>query len=184
VLGMGLAPATTWGFFGAVAHILNHTIMKGCLFLVAGAFIYKAGLRDIREFRGLGKRMPYTSAVFTIAALSMIGVPPTVGFATKLFLMVAALETYNYAFAGALLLNSLLELVYFGRLIERIYLLHDEPEAELDGGRRDEKKIPHSMLIPMFIFAALCIIAGIFWLTNLATPLIEPLTDLCTGVMP
>ncbi|MCD6203825.1 MAG: monovalent cation/H+ antiporter subunit D family protein [Methanophagales archaeon] len=186
VLGMGLAPATTWGFFGAVAHILNHTIMKGCLFLVAGAFIYKAGLRDIREFRGLGKRMPYTSAVFTIAALSMIGVPPTVGFATKLFLMVATLETYNYAFAGVLLLNSLLELVYFGRLIERIYLLHEEPESEseLNGGTRDEKRIPYSMLIPMFIFAALCIIAGIFWLTNLATPLIEPLTDLCTGVMP
>ena len=132
--------------------------------------------------------MPYTSAVFTIAALSMIGVPPTVGFATKLFLMVATLETYNYAFAGVLLLNSLLELVYFGRLIERIYLLHEEPqpesESELNGGTRDEKRIPHSMLIPMFIFAALCVIAGLFWLTNLATPLIEPLTNLCTGVMP
>ncbi len=186
MLGVGLAPTSIWGFFGAVAHILNHTIMKACLFLVAGAFIYKAGLHDIRDFRGLGRRMPYTSAAFTIAALAMIGVPPTTGFATKLFLMIATLETSSYAFAGVLLLNSLLELVYFGRLIERIYFLHGEPVPEPDGGvaEADEHELPHSMLIPIFIIASLCIIAGIFWLTSLGTPLIEPLSNLCAGVMP
>ncbi len=177
VLGVGLAPTTTWGFLGAVAHILNHTIMKGCLFLVAGAFIYRSGIWDIREFNGLGKRMPITSAVFTIAGLSMIGVPPTTGFATKLFLMIATLKTYNYAFAGVLLLNSLLELVYFGRLIERIYFLGE-------GHGKREHEIPCSMMIPMLIFGVLCVIGGIFWLTGFAAPLIVPLSSMCGGVMP
>lgn len=191
VLGIGLSPITAWGLLGAIAHISNHAIMKGCLFLAAGAFIYKYDLWDIRDFEGLGKKMPYASAAFTIAAISMIGVPPSAGFATKLFLIFASLQSVEvfagsaYVFVGVLLLSSLLNLVYFWRVIERMYFVkHDEA---LNGGERETKKseIPLSMLVPTLILAALCIVIGILWLTMMPLPFIEDaLFELGVEVVP
>ena len=189
VLGIGLSPITTWGLLGALAHISNHAIMKGCLFLAAGAFIYKYDLWDIRDFEGLGKKMPYASAAFTLAALSMIGVPPSTGFATKLFLIFASLKateveafsSAGYVFVGVLLLSSLLNLVYFWRVIERMYFVKKE---ELNGGER-EGDAPLSMLVPMLLLAALCIVVGILWLTRLPLPLIgDALSELGVEVLP
>ena len=74
VLGIGLSISSrslTWGgLTPACMHILNHALMKGCLFLGAGAFIYKADLWNIADLRGMGRRMPLTSAAFAVAALS------------------------------------------------------------------------------------------------------------------
>lgn len=190
VLGIGLAPMSAWGLVGAVAHILNHAIMKGCLFMAAGAFIYKLGLRDIRDFEGLGKKMPYASAAFAIAAISMIGVPPSTGFATKLFLILASLQATEtlpvsgYIFVAVLLTSTLLNLAYFWRVIDRIYFVKSE---EGDGGGRETKKadVPLSMVVPMLILAALCIVVGILWLTKVPLPFIgQVLTDLGAGVLP
>jgi len=176
ILGVGLSPLSVWGLYGAVAHILNHAVMKGCLFLAAGAFIHKEGLRDIRDFEGLGKKMPYASAAFTIAAISMIGIPPAAGFASKLFLILASLEASQYPFVAILLLSTLLNLVYFWRVIDRMYFVGHEEAT--DGGE-SEGSLPLSMIVPMLILAALCIILGIFWLTELPLPLFhEILSDL------
>ncbi len=191
VLGIGLSPISAWGLLGATAHISNHAIMKGCLFLAAGAFIYKYGLRDIRDFEGLGKKMPYTCAAFTLAAISMIGVPPSTGFATKLFLILASLQATEvfswsaYVFVAVLLLSSLLNLVYFWRVIERMYFVKSK-EAR-NGGEREENKgeLPLSMLLPMLILAALCMVVGILWLTTLPLPFItDALSELGAGVLP
>jgi multicomponent Na+:H+ antiporter subunit D len=190
VLGIGLSPISAWGLLGATAHISNHAIMKGCLFLAAGAFIYKYGLRDIRDFEGLGKKMPYTCAAFTLAAISMIGVPPSAGFATKLFLILASLQATEvfswsaYVFVAVLLLSSLLNLVYFWRVIERMYFV--KSKEVLDGGEREPKKaeLPLSMLLPTLILAALCIAVGILWLTKLPMPfIIDTLSELGAGVL-
>ena len=83
MLGVGLCTSTTLGLTPAMMHILNHALMKACMFLAAGAFIYKFDLWEITDFRGLGRKMPYTSIAFILAALSMIGMPPSVGFVTK-----------------------------------------------------------------------------------------------------
>ncbi|MHC1611456.1 MAG: proton-conducting transporter transmembrane domain-containing protein, partial [Candidatus Methanospirareceae archaeon] len=170
LLGVGLSPLSVWGLFGAVAHILNHAVMKGCMFLAAGAFIHKAGLWEIRDFEGLGRKMPYASAAFTIAAISMIGIPPGAGFASKLFLILASLEASQYPFVAILLLSTLLNLVYFWRVIDRMYFVGHEHEEETDGGEK-EGGLPLSMILPMLILAALCIILGIFWTTELPLPL-------------
>jgi len=190
VLGIGLTPMSAWGLVGAVAHILNHAIMKGCLFMAAGAFIYKFGLRDIRDFEGLGKKMPYASFAFSIAAISMIGVPPSTGFATKLFLIIASLQAtetspvFGYILVAVLLTSTLLNLSYFWRVIDRIYFIKSE---EGHGGGEETKKanLPLTMVVPMLILAALCIVVGILWLTNLSSPLVgQVLTNLGVGVLP
>jgi multicomponent Na+:H+ antiporter subunit D len=188
VLGIGLSPISSWGLLGAVAHLSNHTIMKGCLFMAAGAFIYKYGLWDIRDFEGLGKKMPYASAAFTLAAISMIGVPPSTGFVTKLFLILAALHStevfsgFAYVFVAVILLSSLLNIVYFWRVIERMYFVKNE--EELNGGIK-EGDAPLSMLIPMLLLASLCIVVGMLWLTKIPLPFIaNAFSELGVGVLP
>ena len=172
VLGVGLF-STQWGLTGALIHILNHAITKGCLFMVAGAIIYRTGLWNIRDFTGLGKKMPYTCAAFTIAALSMIGVPPTVGFITKLCLLLASLEAVEYVFVGVILASTLLNLVYFWRVIERMYFVREEEVGEKEGKSEIKKdEAPMSMVVPALILGALCVIVGILWLAGPETPLL------------
>jgi len=147
--------------------------MKGCLFLVAGAFIYKGNLWEIKDFQGLGRKMPYTCAAFVIAAISMIGVPPSVGFASKLYIILASLEAKQFVFVGVLLLSSLLNLVYFWRVIETMYMKVEEGTEHIHTSRAPRDEIPLSMLIPVWILSSLCIVMGILWLTKIPIPILN-----------
>ncbi|MCK9406518.1 MAG: monovalent cation/H+ antiporter subunit D family protein [Methanothrix sp.] len=183
LLGLGLSPLSPWGLVGAAAHILNHAIGKGCLFMCAGAISQQEGLRDIRDFEGLGKKMPHVCAAFTIAALSMIGIPLTAGFASKLFLIVASLNAAQYPFVAVLLLSGLLNLVYFWRVIDQMYFVKHKGTENAVEVRETGKSLPLSMVAPILILASLCIIMGIIWLTNIPMPLINHiLSNLRMGV--
>jgi len=177
MLAVGLSTSAThypWsGLTPASMHILNHALMKGCLFLVAGAFIYKANLWEIEDFKGLGRRMPYTCAAFVIAALSMIGVPPSVGFTSKLYIILASLEAKQYVFVAVLLLSSLLNLVYFWRVIETMYMKVEEGTEDTHTSHVPRDEIPLSMLIPILTLSSLCILMGILWLTKIPIPILN-----------
>jgi multicomponent Na+:H+ antiporter subunit D len=101
-------------------------------------------------------------AAFVIAALSMIGIPPTAGFFSKWYLLLGTIEASQWALTAVILISSLLNAVYFFRVIENAYLEpdhgdHDEEHhAEAEG---DEA--PASMLVPTLIMAAAIIIVGL-----------------------
>ena len=118
----------------------------------------------------------------------MIGVPPSAGFVTKLFLILAALHStevfygYAYVFVAVILFSSLLNIVYFWRVIERMYFV--KTEEALNGGVK-EGDAPMSMLMPMLLLAALCIVVGMVWLTKIPLPFIaDTLSELGLGVLP
>jgi len=167
VLGMTLL-GSHWGLEGGLMHLLNHCLMKGALFMAACAIIYKAGLWDIRDFEGLAKRMPYTSAAFLLAALSMIGIPPSVGFVTKVYLILGSLDAGQLVFVIVILASSLLNLVYFWRVIETMYMKGGKGVPEQ---KRDEA--PLSILIPTVVLASLSIIVGILWLIGTPLPILK-----------
>ncbi len=177
LLGVGLSPVSPWGLVGAVAQILNHAIGKGCLFMSAGAIAQQEGLRDIRDFAGLGKKMPYASTAFTIAALSMIGIPPMAGFASKLFLIIASLDAAQYPFVAVLLLSGLLNLVYYWRVIDQMWFVKPDETKDTGAVKEKGKALPLSMTAPMLFLASLCIIVGIIWLTNIPLPLINHILE-------
>jgi multicomponent Na+:H+ antiporter subunit D len=166
---LGIALLTPTGIKGSLLHILNHALMKGCLFLVVGAVVYRTGLTSIEDFKGLGKKMPVSMAAFTVAALSMIGVPLTVGFVSKWYLVLAAIETGLWPVVAVLLLSSLLMAVYFWRVIDNLYFVPAvEPAPELRPSSASHSSNPHEvrdapalMLWPTVISAALCVIFGI-----------------------
>lgn len=182
MLAVGLSTSVTedpWnGLTPALMHILNHALMKGCLFLAAGAFIYKADLWLIKDFRGLGKRMPYTSAAFVLAAISMIGVPPSVGFVSKLYIILAAIEAKKIIFVAVLLLSSLLNLVYFWRVIETMYMKRAEEEDHSHSTLMSKDEAPFWMLAPVLTLASLCIVMGVLWLAKIPMPILDQVNSL------
>jgi multicomponent Na+:H+ antiporter subunit D len=177
MLAVGLSTSAgnyPWcGLTPALMHILNHALMKGCLFLVAGAFIYKADLWDIAELRGLGRKMPYTCAAFVIAAISMIGVPPSVGFVSKLYIILASLGARKFVFVAVMLVSSLLNLVYFWRVIETMYMKGGEGEEHSHSSISPRDEIPLSMLIPVLGLASLCMVMGVLWLAGITIPILN-----------
>jgi multicomponent Na+:H+ antiporter subunit D len=173
MLAIGLSTSTSLGLTPALMHILNHALMKGCLFLVAGAFIYRGERWNIKDLQGLGRRMPYTCFAFILAALSMLGMPPSVGFITKWYLIIAIFEAKQYFFIGILFASVLLTLTYFWRVVESLYL------KEGEGGETGivKTEIPLSMLIPVFILASSCFVMGVIWLMEIPLPIIETINS-------
>ena len=183
MLGVGLCTSTTLGLTPVLMHILNHAVMKGCMFMVACAFIHKAGLRDINDFVGLGRKMPYASFAFILAALAMIGMPPSVGFVTKLYLILAALDAGQYIFVAVIFFSTLLMIVYFWRVIETMYIRVEEGKGS--GSEITVDEMPMSMLTPTLILAFLCFVIGIVWLSGVPSPILDGVNSgFGLGVLP
>ena len=141
ILGIGFATAT--GLTAAILHLFNHALMKGALFLALGCVYYRFGMTNMEQMRGIGQRMPWTMAAFVAGSLSLIGVPLTVGFISKWYLVMAALERGWWPLAVAVLAASLLALVYVWRVVEAAYF-----QAPSPAHGNEISEAPRSMLIP------------------------------------
>jgi len=89
---LGISLANINGLTATVLHIFNHALMKGALFLALGALCYQVGNTKMNRLNGVGKQMPWTFMAIAIGGLSLIGVPLTVGFISKWYLILASLE--------------------------------------------------------------------------------------------
>lgn len=152
---LGLSLVSVAGLMSGLIHIFNHALMKGALFMAVGAVFYRVGSVDISAFRGLGKQMPLTMAAFTIAGLSIVGVPLTVGFVSKWYLVTAALDQSHWAIAALVLAGSLLAVIYIGRVLEAAYLQSASPDSE------PVQEAPWLMLLPMWLLVLANLYFGI-----------------------
>jgi len=152
-LGIGMASSS--GLTGSIVHMFNHAVAKGAIFLLLGCVALRIGQPAMSQLAGLAKRMPLTAAGLVVGGLSLIGIPGTVGFVSKWYLVLAALEKGWWWLAGLVLMSSLLAVVYVWRVIEVCYFR--EPSAEL----KDVDEAPLSMLIPAWIFVIACIYFGL-----------------------
>lgn len=140
VLGIGLATET--GLTAAILHLFNHALIKGALFLVLGCVFYRLGSVRLGAMKGLAKRMPWTMAAFVIGGLSLIGVPLTVGFISKWYLILGALESGWWPVVVVVILGSLLSLIYVWRVVEMVY--RQDPDDDLP----EASEAPLSLLLP------------------------------------
>ncbi len=162
-IGLGIGLANPFGIIGAVLHILNHGLMKACLFLVAGNFRMKLGHSNIKDFNDtLRKKMPWTTAAFAAGALAMVGIPPTVGFFSKWYLVLGTIENKSWHFLVVILLSSLLNAVYFFRIIEKIYFKsHDGSQVNEEKQPIKRSEVTISMLVPTLVLAVALFIFGL-----------------------
>tara|TARA_E500000178_G_scaffold354577_1_gene424021 strand:- start:10977 stop:12374 length:1398 start_codon:yes stop_codon:yes gene_type:complete len=126
-------------FIAAVYHLVAHAFGKITLFFAAGAIYTSLHKVEISELRGVGFQMPVTMICFSIAAVSMIGLPPTAGFITKWFIFSGATDWKFLLAVGVMTLSTLLNIGYFFPIIFNAFFRKPlEIDSSVDG--LDKKK--------------------------------------------
>lgn len=153
---VGLAVGTQLGLTGTLLHIFNHALMKGAAFLCAGAIIFRLETRDLKEFSGVGRKMPITTIFFAVSLFALIGMPPLNGFISELTLLTATIQA-NVGWLGfAIVLNSILSSAFYLRVLKALI------QPTLSNSAQKAKEAPITMLIPIGVMVALIIFFGIY----------------------
>ncbi|WHH58777.1 proton-conducting transporter membrane subunit [Petroclostridium sp. X23] len=153
-LGIGLG--NKQGLMMAVFHIIAHAVTKSTLFLSVGAIIEQTGYRKLEDLKGIGKEMPVTLGIFTVGALSMVGLPLLPGFISKWYLALAAIEGQKPILVGVILLSSLLNAVYYFPIVINAFF----GEENLGDKVFNAKHKPYRQLIPIFLLIAAMLYVG------------------------
>lgn len=135
VVAIGLVNATA--LLGAIVHLIGHALMKGGLFLGAGVVATAEGARTVDEYAGLAKRRPVAAAGIATLGITLIGIPPSIGFIGKWLIAVGSVEVGVWPVAVVVFLSTLLTLAYIGRLLEKMYFT-PTPEPSATGTRLRE----------------------------------------------
>lgn len=154
---LGIAIMNETAMTGSIIHMLNHALMKGCLFMAVGIIVYKTGITHTDKFIGLGRKLPLTMAAFTVAAVSMIGVPLTTGFVSKWYLAMGSLEADKGYLILVIMLSSLMTVIYFWRVIDNVWFKIPKGEIEV----RENNSVSILMLLPTLVMAVLCVFFGV-----------------------
>lgn len=152
---LGLSLTTVVGTAGGVVHLVHQGMMKITLFFCAGLFKEAVDVDNVKDTRGLGYRMPWVSAAFTVGALGMIGIPPTAGFISKWQLGLGALDSDNTWVVAVLLASSLMNSMYFLPIIYRMWFFRpdtDHPTAVAE---------PRAMLLPTLVTTGFVLAMGL-----------------------
>ena len=150
-MGMGLV--NTRALTGSLFYVLGHAVSKAALFLAAGAIITTSGKERISELAGIGRKMPVTMAVFTIASLSLVGIPLFAGFVGKWNLLLGSLDAGNWLAAAVVIAGSVLCGAYLFPII-RIAYFEPAPSRDLQDPGMPQK-------VGMLLLAAAVIILGV-----------------------
>lgn len=155
---IGVAMLTPEAVQGGLMHIAHHAFSKITLFFGAGAIYVATHLKKISLMDGLGRRMPWTFGAFAIASLSMIGVPPVCGFATKWYLVKGAVTIGEWGLLVALLASTLLNAGYFTPIIYRAFFKAPAAGANIE----QYNEAPLCMVIPLFTTALISVWLGLY----------------------
>lgn len=123
-LGLGLVNET--GLSGGLFYLASHAFSKAALFLAAGAMLAATGKQKIKDLAGIGHKMPFTMAAFTIGSLSLIGIPLFSGFVGKWQLLLGSLDRGSVLALGGIIIGSVLCAAY---LLPVIRLAYFEPAS-------------------------------------------------------
>ena len=152
---LGISLASVIGLTGGIVHLFNHALMKAALFMAMGCIFMRIGSTSITNMEGIAKRMPLTMAAFVAGGLSMIGVPLTVGFVSKWYLIQAVLEKGWWPLVVVILVSSLFAIIYVWRVVEVAYF---RPPPK---GGQDVTEAPLMMLVPLGVMIAATYYFGI-----------------------
>ena len=175
---LGVALLSPNGRAGAVMHLVGHSFSKITLFFAVGSIYLATHKTLVSELRGVGRQLPWTMGAFAIGALSIIGLPPTVGFVAKYFLFVGAVEAGQWAALVVLAVSTVLSAAYYMRILRSA--VFEAPARVSADGSHDAggfRRVPAVtepnlyVLVPMIVTAAVALLLGIApgWLLDLIT---------------
>ncbi|MDO5408917.1 MAG: proton-conducting transporter membrane subunit [Lachnospiraceae bacterium] len=133
---MGIGLGTREGMIAAIFHVFAHSATKALLFISAvGLYEVSGGKKDYRSLRGAGYRNPLAGIGFAAGSLSMVGFPMLSGFISKLLFATSALQSPRKMMVTLLVLaiSTVLNAVYFLRLVITLYSTRKSDEAQSSG---------------------------------------------------
>jgi hydrogenase-4 component B len=161
------ADLATVAIAASLLHMLNHAVFKGLLFLGVGSVVMTTGTREIEQFGGLLRRMPWTGLCFLVGAMAISGLPLLNGFTSEWLTFQALLVGFastpglvrlNFPLGGAMLaLTTALAAACFVRMFGISFLALPRSESASQA-----REAPFVMLAPQVFLAALCVALGLF----------------------
>lgn len=152
---LGLSLASYAGLSASLFHLFNHALMKGALFMAIGGVAMTLGSTRMTDLAGVARRAPWTMTAMAIAALSLVGVPLTAGFLSKVALFQAAILQNWWWVVVVLGSSSVLAVLYVGRILETAFFKTPGP------AQAKVSEAPLTLLVPLWILAILNIYFGL-----------------------
>ncbi|MBN1576288.1 MAG: hypothetical protein JW913_07050 [Chitinispirillaceae bacterium] len=166
---LGISTGTPLGLAGALFHMLNHAMYKSCLFLCAGSIEKQTGTSDLDKLGGLAKTMPMTLFSCIVASMSISGIPPLNGFASKWMIYQGIIESGRgggvlwIIWLTAAMVGSALTLASFAKLLHASFFRQPSPEVLAAKPR----EVGFSMWLPMAFLAVMCVAFGVRYMIPL-----------------
>ncbi len=165
---------------GAALHIAAHALGKITLFFAAGSIYTASHKTEVSELAGIGRRMPWTMAAFAVGSLSMIGVPPTVGFVSKWYMLGGAWQAEQHFATAVIVISTLLNAAYFLPIVYAAFLR--PVTAPNGGGHAAHGEAPLPIVLALTITAIGTVV--LFFAADLLVGLAAPLAQLSGETQP
>ena len=148
------------GITAGFIHIFNHALIKGGLFMAIGYFAFSSQDRvTLSSINGYGQKYPITSFALLICGVSLIGIPLTNGFVSKLYLFQALYYNHMFITIALVAISSSLAVIYFWKIVESLWFSSIKTEVVSEDP---------AIYIPLWIVAISIIIFGVF-----SAPIVE-----------
>lgn len=162
----GLKEVAALGLLAGLYHTINHAMFKALLFMGAGSLLYATHTRNMEEYGGLLRRMPWTGLFFLIGAVSISALPPTNGFVSEWLVFQSLFLSYHIPAillklmlplaAAMLALTGVLALACFAKAFGISFLA-----LPRSSHARHAKEVPMPMRLGMGLLAAVCLLLGL-----------------------
>ena len=174
IIAIGFGLGTPLAVFGALFHIIAHSVTKPLIFFSAGNVIQGYGTREMDEVRGLRKNMPRTSLILGAGTLALVGLPPFSIFVGEITILSGAVDAGMYHIA---LLTAVFIIIVFAGFTRNIFaMMHGEAKGEV----REPKGTLR--MLPMVILFLISLFLGLFMPESMGDALWR-IADWFTGVL-
>jgi hydrogenase-4 component F len=154
IIALGFGIGGPLAIFGALFHILAHSLTKTLMFFGAGNVVQKYRTREMKDIKGLGRTMPVTATLLVLGGAAIAGSPPFAPFIGELLILSGALALGEYLSAGLFLT---LIIIIFAAMTYRVFgMCSGKPQEGLPEG-----EIGKLRLVPMLVLAAAVLLLGL-----------------------
>lgn len=158
---LGVAVLSDQGITAVLIYFAIYMFMNLGAFLIVMLIANKIGSENIDDYKGLGYSIPFLGTVLAIFLVSLTGLPPTAGFVAKLYLFIALVDAKMIVVAIIALLNTVVSLYYYIRVLKNMYLV------------RDLSKSVHIELKPLSFITILLLVIPILLFGVYFTPIVD-----------